>query len=1023
MKKVKSFLFPTLYALILLIILTIFSSPVTTETAAITGDAQSTGAVTSGIYRGVSTAVQFDVSPPLTELVATAVVQPRTFTEIPERDSGLEGPLGPQDIDPSVQTTIGPNVIPPPIVSFDGPTNLAGVSPPDPVGDVGPNHYVAMSNLFSAVYDKTGTPLLGPFPNNTLWAGFGGDCETDNSGDPVVLYDQFADRWILTQFTASGPTFFNCVAISQTPDPTGAYFRYAFSTGTNFPDYPKYGVWSDAYYISTRETTASSIGAYAINRAQMIAGNPAPQIISFLVPLGGTPYNVGDGLLPTDIDGSTMPPAGAPNYFVGSMDDGGQYGAPSDALNIWEFHVDFVTPPNSTFTLEHVVPVDPFDSQFPCTPTSRNCIPQPTTANKVDILSYRQRPIWRLAYRNFGSHESLVTNQSVEAAPNIAGTRWYEIRDPDNAPFIFQQGTYAPGVADGIHRWMGSIAMDRSGNMALGFSASDATSTFPSVWYTGRLASDPLGTMPQGEGSIIDGTGSQTSSPRWGDYSSMNVDPVDDCTFWYVNEYLPVNSGNGWVLRIGAFKFDECGVHDFFLESDPSTQAICAPDDALYDISIGSGLGYNDQVDLSALGNPAGSTASFDINNQPAPYSSTLTIGNTGAAAPGNYSIDVVGMAPTSTHTTTVQLNLFDAAPGSTTLAAPADGASDVSTTPYFEWSAVAGANSYLLEVATDSAFNTIVYSATIAPPATSHLTGSPLAVNTSYFWRVTADNVCGGTASATFDFTTRLLEYCSAPGTAINGGPHTDDLVVGDIDRLQDLDVELNITHSWIGDLIIDLEHVDTGTSVSLVDQPGNPLFGTDGCNDNNLVNFLLTDGSTNGPHDNACTNTDSTPGYPAGSDWDPIQPLSAFNDEGVAGTWELTIVDAFTSADDGTLDRWCLVPTVSANTAPVATADTYTTTEGIMLSVPAPGVLTNDTDNEGDDLTAVLDTDVVNGTLTLNADGSFVYTPNIGFDGIDIFTYHANDGIANSNVVTVTITVFPMPQTDIYLPAVFKV
>ena len=218
-----------------------------------------------------------------------------------------------------------------------------------------------------------------------------------------------------------------------------------------------------------------------------------------------------------------------------------------------------MTPANSSFTLAATVPVAAFDSQFPCSPGSRSCIPQPGTSNKLDILSYRQRPMWRLAYRNYGTHEALVTNQSVEAATNMAGVRWYEVRDPGGTPTIFQQGTYAPGVADGIHRWMGSIAQDKFGNMALGYSASDATTTYPSVWYTGRLAGDPLGTMPQGEGSIINGTGSQTGSQRWGDYTSMNVDPVDDCTFWYVNEYVPTTSSVGWRLRIGAFRFPECG--------------------------------------------------------------------------------------------------------------------------------------------------------------------------------------------------------------------------------------------------------------------------------------------------------------------------------------------------------------------------------------------------------------------------------------------------------------------------------
>jgi hypothetical protein len=431
-------------------------------------------------------------------------VKPGAVTEIPERATGLEGAFGPQDADAAVQTSYGPGLIPAPIVSFNGPGNISGVSPPDPVGDVGPNHYVAMSNLSFQIFDKLGNSLYGPALNNTLWAGFGGDCQTDNSGDPIVLHDQIADRWMLSQFTSSGPTYFNCVAISTTADPTGSYYRYAFSTGVNFPDYPKYGWWSDALYISTREfangAAFAGIGAYAVKRSDLIAGNPAAQVISFLATpaSAGGAYNIGDGLLPSDLDGSTLPPAGSPNYFMGSMDNGGSYGAPQDALTLWKFTADFVTPANSTFVLANTIPIAAYDTVFPCSPTSRNCIPQPGTANKIDILSYRQRPTHRLAYRNFGTHESLVTNQSVEAATSMAGIRWWEVRSPNSNPVLYQDSTYAPGTQDTIHRWMASVAMDNAGNMALGYSASNGTTTYPSSWYTGRLAADPLNTMPQG---------------------------------------------------------------------------------------------------------------------------------------------------------------------------------------------------------------------------------------------------------------------------------------------------------------------------------------------------------------------------------------------------------------------------------------------------------------------------------------------------------------------------------------------
>ena len=523
--------------------------------------------VVQGIYRGLAPVVKFDISPPLREM---RVILPGTgkLRENEDRDIVPMRIRFAPEWDPVVQATVGGDnpagtEIPGPMVSFNGQSNTSGVVPPDPNGAVGPNHIVTMCNLSFQIFNKTGTSVFGPAANNTLWAGFGGECQTDNSGDPVVLYDRAADRWFLSQFTASGPTFFECVAISQTSDPTGAYFRYAIATGTNFPDYPKAGVWPDAYYISTREfagATFAGVGAYALNRAQALAGNPAAQVISFLVP--PTPlYAVGDGLLPSDLDGSTPPPVGSPNYFVGSQDNNGAYGAPSDALNLYKFHADFVTPSNSTFTLTNTIPVASFNSILGLCGGTRACIPQPGTAVKIDHLGYRQRPLFRLAYRNFGTHESLVTNQSVSGGtgPNgeVSGIRWWELRSPNSSPVIFQQGTYAPGITDGIHRWMGSIAMDGQGNMALGYSASNGVNpaVFPSVSYTGRLAGDPLGTMPQGEGSIIAGTGSQTSSfNRWGDYTSLSIDPTDDLTFWHVNEWVPTTSVVGWVLRVGSFK-------------------------------------------------------------------------------------------------------------------------------------------------------------------------------------------------------------------------------------------------------------------------------------------------------------------------------------------------------------------------------------------------------------------------------------------------------------------------------------
>jgi hypothetical protein len=459
--------------------------------------------------------------------------------------------------------------------------NLFGfrVNPPDPVGDVGPRHYVEMVNLAVAVYDKQGNVLMGPIAIGDLWAGFPVEDCTDPSGDPIVVYDQLVNRWILSQFTTRGlddPTlpFYNCVAVSKTPDPTGEYYRYAFITqpdsvdgGYFFPDYPKYGVWTDSYIMTTRDfglVNRYGISVYALEKAKMISGNPDVRAVQFFLDSDVVPLElIGDGLLPADIDGRRRPQNGIAAPIFGSQDDDAFYGATFDAMNVWELKVLWNSRAEASLTLAAQLPVAPFDSIFPCAPTSRDCLPQPGIVNPtqfLDILSYRQRVTHRLAYRNFGSHEALVTNQSVEARPGIAGVRWYEVRRSGGVYTVFQQGTYAPD--DGVHRWMGSAAMDRDGNMALGYSVVNGIDVFPGIRYATRSAGDPLGEMTA-EGTIIDGTGVQTTTnSRWGDYTSLNVDPTDDCTFWYVNEYYTAagqaSSLAGWQTRIASFKLDGC---------------------------------------------------------------------------------------------------------------------------------------------------------------------------------------------------------------------------------------------------------------------------------------------------------------------------------------------------------------------------------------------------------------------------------------------------------------------------------
>jgi hypothetical protein len=498
----------------------------------------------------VSDAVYSDVSGPLSEMQGLAPAAPdekekkeKPIKVLPNMGNALNQEDGAE------QTAVGPQA------GTTSGLNFAGVgqgdysfnvqyAPPDTTGAVGATQYVQWVNTYFAVFNKSTGAIVAGFPKagNAIWAGFGGGCQSNNDGDPIVQYDKLANRWILTQFSVSTVPYLQCVAVSQTSDATGAYNRYAFSYGnTQFNDYPKLGVWPDGYYISynifNNAQTFAGSKVCALDRAKMLSGAAATQQCFQL----STNYG---GLLPSDLDGVTAPPAGSPNFFM-------NFGA--NSLNLWKFHVDFTAPANTTFTGPTNIPVAAFNAA--CSGGGA-CIPQPSTSNKLDSLA--DRLMYRLAYRNRGGVESLLVNHSVTVGAKrtgITSVRWYEIRTPNGTPSVFQQSTL--GTSDSVHRWMGSIASDKQGNIALGYSASNGT-VKPSIRYTGRLVTDALNTM-QTENIIQAGGGSQTGNlHRWGDYSAMTVDPVDDCTFWYTTEYLKANGSFNWSTRIASFKFPGC---------------------------------------------------------------------------------------------------------------------------------------------------------------------------------------------------------------------------------------------------------------------------------------------------------------------------------------------------------------------------------------------------------------------------------------------------------------------------------
>jgi hypothetical protein len=487
--------------------------------------------------------VKHDVSMPLREM---AKITPIQHNVVPRIIPLLRGPAGKPLVsnvpDPVAQQQYLPALPITQLLNFDG-QGADNLAPPDTEGSVGATQYVQWVNVEYNVYDKTtGAKILGPVAGNAFWAGFGGACQTNNSGDPIVSYDKAAQRWFVAQNVFSAP-YMACIAVSTTSDITGSFNRYAFSYGsTDFPDYPKWGVWSDAYYQSFNDflNGFSLIGSQvcAADRAKMLAGGAAT--LQCILVRNQT------GMLPSDLDGATAPPAGSPNYYV-------NLGNTTNAVNFWQFHVDFVNPTNTTFTGPTAVTVPSF-SEICSNGTNRSCITQPSPGEGLDSLG--DRMMYRAAYRNFGDHEAIVTAHTVKPGTGstaVGATRWYEFRSPA-APTLFQSGTYQNST---ISLWMPSIAMDKNGDIALGMSASSST-VDPSVVYAVRTPTITLGKL-SGPQVVVKGTGVQQSTfNRWGDYSDMQIDPVDDCTFWYTQEYIKTTGSFNWSTRINSFKFNSC---------------------------------------------------------------------------------------------------------------------------------------------------------------------------------------------------------------------------------------------------------------------------------------------------------------------------------------------------------------------------------------------------------------------------------------------------------------------------------
>jgi uncharacterized repeat protein (TIGR01451 family) len=522
-------------------------------------------------------------SEPVRELKKAKTNPGRAARDLQSSGAGIDAPNTNVE-DPVIQSDAGSFALTElgnPIVNVLG---LGGANPNDTTGDVGPNHYVQAINSQVRITDKQGAlaPGGGPFNLGTFWQNNNGvvdPCE-GNAGDPQVLYDNLADRWLIAQFAQ---TQFLCIAISQTADPTGTYHQYVF-TVNRFPDYFKVGAWPDGYYVSANYNGPNQAMALVLDRANMLNGNPAGSV-EFAAP--SVTGNL-DVLLPSDVDGKTNPAPGTPNFMYRQVD--GDILGGADRLEIWEFHVNWITPAVSTFFLAQNIATAPFDSTTCGFVFPPLCIPQPGTAQLLDAIPY-----WgmhRFPYRNFGDHEVMAGNFTVDAnGADGVGIRWFILeRTGGGAWAVANEGTYAPqptGAPAFVHRWMGSVAMDRFENLALGHTRSSgqnisATVTGnPSAMYTGRLADDPLGLLPQPEITIQPGTGT-IGGNRWGDYYSMTVDPVDDCTFWYTGDFA---SGGTRQSAIASFRFADCAT-DLEITKTVSPAHPVAGQEIVYTITV-----------------------------------------------------------------------------------------------------------------------------------------------------------------------------------------------------------------------------------------------------------------------------------------------------------------------------------------------------------------------------------------------------------------------------------------------------
>jgi hypothetical protein len=761
------------------------AGPTSTTVIASTGLIREQPVVTSSARE-----IKRDTSRPLRELLAEAPAMPalplsEVTKPIPNILPGwdaIRGTSVPWQMESRAQFLPLGVPAPTPSIGFDGlRIGLGGGGvPPDTTGDVSPAHYFQWVNTSWALFDKTnGNRVSGPNPGNSFFAGFGGLCQTTNRGDPLVLWDDAAERWVVSQFAftsiTTGP-FLQCLAVSTTSDPLGSYHRYAFQYPI-FNDYGKIGIWrsadstQNAYVLTMHEfinsTTYGGGSIAVLERDRILNGESARFLRIAQLPVFGH--------IPFHVEGNTPMPGGACPMIVHFDSTGSGY-------RIWDVCIDW---PIGAVAFDP----NPTVLEGPAFGTAAlGGIPQRDSAIRLD--DFQSNTMYLSPIRAFsgnGPRESVgAAFHAVNADGSRAGARWVRfgflpgtpatITLPADVLFandfdvpssaarmqkrLIEAGTYAPGTE---HRWMGSTNIDRNGNFAMGYTVSSSTIN-PDIRITGKLRTDPAGQLRDEQLCTVGATGAQTGGAqqvdRWGDYSTTSIDPVDDCTFWHTNEYFSTTSATSWNTRICAFRFAECGRGEVVVEPPTRRTAVCsaAPSDPVANVRVAVLGDVVGNATLSASAFPGGVTPAFAPASVAPGAESQVTLTGARALAPGDYQGTITGTIGAASDSASLLFGVSAAAAGAPTLTSPANNAVGVLIRPILSWNSVSGALQYSVELARDAGFTDLVERRTVT--GTSFTPTQLLEANRQYFWRVTPSNYCGsGAVSASFAFTT------SAPG------------------------------------------------------------------------------------------------------------------------------------------------------------------------------------------------------------------------------------------------------------------